>query len=184
MEKVNQRVVITKKMLKDGILRLLQKKSIEQINVTELCRESSINRATFYTHYQTPHDVLWEMEEELHQDLQNELQKTWKRNSTVNTEEVAEVLCAFIEENADLVRIFLKNDANHTLKNVLNKTYMSLLKQQLVIDMDEDDLLLISTYMVGGSLFILTLWMEGHVVKTPHEIAQILTKVFNDKIWS
>ena len=51
--KENQRMVVTKRMLKEWLLRPL-----DNIHVNELCRESGINRATFYRHYETPQDVL------------------------------------------------------------------------------------------------------------------------------
>ena len=44
---------MTKRMLKEWLLRPL-----DNIHVNELCRESGINRATFYRHYETPQDVL------------------------------------------------------------------------------------------------------------------------------
>lgn len=50
MEKNNQRVVLTKRLFKEGLLRLLENKGMDEISVAELCRESGINRATFYRH--------------------------------------------------------------------------------------------------------------------------------------
>lgn len=60
--KENQRIVITKRMLKEGLLRLLKTKKLEKIHINELCEESSVNRATFYRHYVTVQDVLLELE--------------------------------------------------------------------------------------------------------------------------
>ena len=49
-QKENQRITLTKKLLQEGLLRLLEVKTLDNISVTELCRESGINRATFYNH--------------------------------------------------------------------------------------------------------------------------------------
>ncbi|MCC8090140.1 MAG: TetR/AcrR family transcriptional regulator, partial [Oscillospiraceae bacterium] len=62
-KKENQRVMLTKRLLKDALIRLLNGKSIDEISVTELCRESGINRSTFYHHYGSPYDVLAEREQ-------------------------------------------------------------------------------------------------------------------------
>lgn len=62
MPKENQRVALSKRMLKDGVMKLLQEKHIDDISVIELCNVSEINRTTFYRHYQTPHDVLMDIE--------------------------------------------------------------------------------------------------------------------------
>ena len=50
-QKENQRIALTKKLLQEGLLRLLETKTLDKISVTVLCRESGINRATFYNHY-------------------------------------------------------------------------------------------------------------------------------------
>ena len=57
-QKENQRIALTKKLLQEGLLRLLETKSLDKISVTELCRESGINRATFYNHYNSPQELL------------------------------------------------------------------------------------------------------------------------------
>lgn len=48
MPKENQRIAITKGLLKESLLHLLKKKKIDRITITELCQESGINRSTFY----------------------------------------------------------------------------------------------------------------------------------------
>jgi len=50
----NQRVQLTKRLLKEALMKLLEEKPLEQINVSELCRVADINRATFYKHYAIP----------------------------------------------------------------------------------------------------------------------------------
>ncbi len=66
MAELNQRVAVTKRMVKEGLIRLLEKKSLEKINITELCQEAGINRTTFYRYYELPRDVLTEMQNEFY----------------------------------------------------------------------------------------------------------------------
>ena len=49
--KDDQRTALTKRLLREGLLRLLSKTDLNKISVTQLCIESGINRATFYRHY-------------------------------------------------------------------------------------------------------------------------------------
>ncbi len=53
-KKINMRVAVTKRMLKEGLLRCLETKDLEEITISELCKEAGINRATFYKHFNTP----------------------------------------------------------------------------------------------------------------------------------
>ena len=63
--KEDQRVALTKRLLQEGLLRLLEKKDIDSIHVSELCAESGINRATFYRHYKEPRDILRNMRQNI-----------------------------------------------------------------------------------------------------------------------
>ena len=71
MEKENQRITLSKRLLKEALLRLLTRKQLDQITVSELCGEASINRATFYRHYGTPRDVLKDIEWDCSQELRS-----------------------------------------------------------------------------------------------------------------
>lgn len=60
----NQRVRLTKRLLSESLLSLMSKKSFDQISVVELCSKAGINRATFYRYYNSPIDILQEIQTE------------------------------------------------------------------------------------------------------------------------
>lgn len=57
----NLRIRLTRKMIQDALLSLLESGSIEKISTTELCEKAQVNRTTFYKYYGTPYDVLNEI---------------------------------------------------------------------------------------------------------------------------
>ena len=62
-EKGDRRVRYTKMVIRESFLDLLQTKDISQISIKEICEKADINRATFYSHYQDPYDLMgfmWE----------------------------------------------------------------------------------------------------------------------------
>lgn len=59
--KTDRRTIMTKGMIKDALLELLQNTPYEKITVTALCKQSEITRATFYLHYNNIDDVLDEL---------------------------------------------------------------------------------------------------------------------------
>lgn len=61
----NQRIALSKRLLKDTLLKLLNRKDLLDITVRELCEESEINRSTFYRHYDNISDILNEIVDEL-----------------------------------------------------------------------------------------------------------------------
>lgn len=57
--KTDLRIIKTKESLRNALLKLLEEKPLEQISISELCREAKINRGTFYLHYDNV-DALFE----------------------------------------------------------------------------------------------------------------------------
>lgn len=58
MKKEDMRTKRTKKALKKAITTLLENESIDNISVTDICKEAEINRVTFYTHYSDKYELL------------------------------------------------------------------------------------------------------------------------------
>ena len=51
-EKPNQRILLTKTMLKNSLLELLQTETIQKVSIKQICQNAQINRSTFYKYYQ------------------------------------------------------------------------------------------------------------------------------------
>ena len=49
--KDNQRVRLTKRLLRESLIKLLGKQTIYDITVSQLCEDAEINRSTFYKYY-------------------------------------------------------------------------------------------------------------------------------------
>lgn len=73
-EKVDRRVRKTKMQLRQGLARLMQKKSIKEITVKELVDEVDINRSTFYLHYTDIYQMLEKIEEEAMIDIREAME--------------------------------------------------------------------------------------------------------------
>lgn len=84
MNKNDLRIVKTKQTIHKALLFLLKKKPVPQIKITELCKEASINRGTFYFHYQNVDDVLQELFEEIMHDLQVSYDEPFKKGFDIN----------------------------------------------------------------------------------------------------
>jgi len=63
-KKTDRRTLYTQSVIKDAFIKLLQRKHIGKITVTEICKLAEINRATFYIHYHDPYDLMEKLEAE------------------------------------------------------------------------------------------------------------------------
>lgn len=76
--KTDRRTIYTKNVIKDALLKLMEKKQFDQITIAALCRQAEITRATFYIHYDNLTVVLNEL-------LEDALQTTEHESSNLNS---------------------------------------------------------------------------------------------------
>ena len=175
MEKANQRVMLTKRLLKEGLLRLLENEDLDRINVSELCRESGINRATFYRHFDSPRDVLMEMGAEISDEI-NEL--TREITTLQEAKEYLEQFCAYLYENSDMVRLLVRYNTDTDLLRLLNDFQARLLEVRGRIRsleyVNDEGIRMISTFYGGGLFFLFRSWLLGEIHQGPQEIADFI----------
>ena len=173
--KGNQRVALTKRLLQEALLRLLEQKPLDKVSVTALCGESGINRATFYRHYQTPRDVLLDMELNFTEQVSQVFDV---KTLAAGTATALEKLCTHLYQHAEIIKIFIQNNSEEDLAVLLNRMFSNFIKRKndfdVLRDSDDTDLKLISTYIGGGGYFILRQWLTEDIDKTPKEIADML----------
>lgn len=65
----NRRTTMTKKLLQNSLIEILEKKPIHEITIKEICDNADINRSTFYRHYNTPHKLFDEIYDNVYHDI-------------------------------------------------------------------------------------------------------------------
>ena len=171
----NQRIAISKRLLKEALMRLLETKEIGRISITELCREAGINRATFYRHYNLPQDVLAEIEN----DIVQKAQQIAALPAQAGTQKIyVERLCEYVYENADVIRILIRSNTEANLFHMFDSCNMAMLETIMSarndFAFDKNNLRLISAYLSGGGYHLIRAWLMDDVPKTPKEMAQFI----------
>ena len=176
-KKENQRIALTRRLLQEGLLRLLEQEKLEQISVTALCKEAGINRATFYNHYASPTALLEEMEQALVSELQT-------INSSAETlDEVldqTERSCIMLKENSTLFHILVRYHADQDLEEIVKKTarhYDTHRLNTLQTKLDLDTIHLVSSYLYCGCYNLIREWLLHDIDKTPRQIAELLVDI-------
>lgn len=72
----NQRIRITKRILRETMMALLKDNDPDHISVKELCSAAQINRSTFYAHYRDVQHLYNEMSDQLVDDLESYLNES------------------------------------------------------------------------------------------------------------
>src|SRR6202163_1013444 len=68
-ETTDPRILRSRRMLMEALVRLLTQKEFEDISIQEIADEATLNRATFYLHYQDKNALLQAMTESRFRDL-------------------------------------------------------------------------------------------------------------------
>ena len=105
-KKENQRVVLTKRLLKEAFLEMFKTTPIDKIHIRSLCDSAGINRSTFYKYYNSPMDLLEEKENEMLLLVEQELQKCHSLGGSLVT------ICLYLENNIEIARLIINRNVS------------------------------------------------------------------------
>ena len=172
--KENQRITLTKRLLQEALFRLLEQMPLDKISITQLCTEAGINRATFYRHYETPSDMLLQMQI----DFSRQLQQHHPAENISDLPQYIESLLTDLYEHADEIKVFLKNNTSSDLLTFISHTFELFLNQyNFSTKLDADSLKLLAAFTTGGSYHMLRQWLLGEIEKTPKEMTDLIINV-------
>ncbi len=175
--KENQRVALTKRLLKEGMLRLLETKELDKINVSELCRESGINRATFYKHFGSPQDVL----KAVAADLVTDMRKMEPESRTAESaKKYMEDVCVYLYDHQALMKLLLRCNKDEDLvwliSDMNQRFWIRYHPVERELDLDATEIQLMVTYFASGAYHLLRRWLLEDIDKTPQEIASLILR--------
>ena len=108
-EKENQRIMLTKRLLANAFLQMLEDTPIHAISIRQLCEKAGIKRTTFYNHYGSQYDLLEDISGRFLDEIADRLSKADADDRESIQERVTLVL-AYLEENRELSRLLLSNN--------------------------------------------------------------------------
>lgn len=175
--KRDQRVLMTRRMLREGLLELLERKHIDDIRVSELCEISGINRATFYRHYTQPRDILQDIRQEIVQDVQ-----VLDGQQGVDLVSWLKKLCQYFYDQRKLLCVLFETRTDEEFARMVSQ----LCNQQLMGStplgsMDPDSMELIAYGYAGGFYYILRQWLLDPGRKTPEQVATVMYRFLTGK---
>ena len=179
MKKENQRIALTKRLLKENLLKLMSKKKIQDITVMELCEASEINRSTFYKHYGKAYDVLQDMEYDIINDLaeicDNRIAgQNWSMSKRV------ELLCEYLKQHEHFAKLLLQNNETGAqfARLLFSASHVKALHESILSNIENpDSKKLIMTFMTTGSYQMIRQWLLEDIPKSPLEMGLLISQM-------
>ena len=186
-EKTDLRVIKTKKILFDSLLKLMKNKNFEKIKISDICEESLINRSTFYAHYEDKYELLIDLFEEQKIALLKKLENN--ENIIFSKEymmELLNILIDHIDENREMYSAILTNNRNGILIDFLidaiERDVSDRLKNNNEIIDSNLPLDIIVKFYAGGLINIGIAWITRNEKYSKEELLSYIDKLIPDKI--
>lgn len=179
-EKIDLRVVKTRKAIKESFIRLIQTKSYERITVQDIADEALINRNTFYLHYLDKPDLMdklcMETAEKLNVCVDLEIDDIREADPAVWTS-LLKNLFAVIEENLVYFKTMLNQSGQSTFL-----IYLTQALRNIVLAGFKDRPLDLKTkvgleYAISGLAGVIYLWVTEPVLVPIDEMIQPIQEI-------
>ena len=186
-EKTDLRIIKTKKILFDALLKLMKKKNFEKIKIADICEEALINRSTFYAHYEDKYELLMALFEEQKISLLEKLDN--KENTNFSKEylmEVLNILINHIDENREIYSAILSNNRNGILIDflidVIERDVSERLKDNNDIKNSNLPIDIIVKFYAGGLINIGMSWLINKEKYNKEQLLSYINILIPDKM--
>lgn len=177
----SERVIQTKRIIKDAFIELYKVNTIDNISVKELTNKAGFNRGTFYIHYQDIYDLLSEIEEEVLSEFQKlgikikdyDISSFDPKEPIPATSEVLK----YLKSNRNYMEALLgKNSApsfSTKWKNIVKQHLLAKLKIENRSYRGYSDYLL--ELILSATIGVVTYWVQTGMKMPPEELALLLS---------
>lgn len=168
----NRRIRMTKRLMRDALLELLEQSELSGISVTAVCQAADVNRSTFYNYYSCPSDLLREIEQDV-------LDRIPVPPPVLDREGEDELLRSttgffdYIKENERVFRVLFSESPNDDFSSRL----VDLLCSQhipVVENVDEQASRFMQRYVANGTVGMLREWLASGFPVSSREIAEMM----------
>lgn len=174
-EKTDRRVKLTKQLIKESLVELMQECPISRISVKMLCETADINRSTFYAHYSDTYDLLRQIQHEVISELSEYISRSaFSEQSKLTVQAMSQIL-EYARENSKLLKVLLSENGDFTFqKDIMllaqQKTINELRTMQNIEKRTSEYLQL---FVITGALSVVEKWLKDGMKESTQEMAEL-----------
>lgn len=178
-KKTDRRIVATKKALKNSLIKLLDKKHVSRITVTEICEEADLNRGTFYAHYTDQFALRDELESDFISDIQACFATAQESDDLESVLRMSvNGLFEYIDSHRALCKVILSDKSGIDINEKVEHFIMLYRDSPLISGFNLDDLngKFTLSFLSTGVVSVIKKWLFEEPYRLGKEIAEIVTK--------
>lgn len=175
-DKTDRRVKYTVTMLKNALVRLMQKEHISKISVKSLCELADINRSTFYAHFRDQYDLLHYVEQEALRNIKKRMDEEKFHDRRPISTQVLNLILEYVKKNAELFQALLSDNCDPGIqREIMNLA--NLMSVGTYEGLPERTKSYLSVFGVTGCVSILQEWLKDGMPEPPAQIAELILRV-------
>ncbi len=175
MEKENQRVRLTKLLLKDKLKELLTKKPINRVTVKEICQVAEINRSTFYQHYSDQYALLDDIESDIIKQTDEFIDKI---NPEQSGRQYLIYLLSYIRENGSILSILLSPQSSMTFQPRFMASVLKRISAKIEPVFFSSELFpYFSQFLIMGNISVIEQWIKNDFYLLDEEVADMIYRL-------
>ncbi|MGN0614258.1 MAG: TetR/AcrR family transcriptional regulator [Porcipelethomonas sp.] len=173
--KEDQRIRLSKQLLRNALIELLKEKGINKISVREICSTAEINRTTFYKYYGSQYDLL----EDIENTLLEELSERIGNGANAENKRLPQILKT-INENAEVYRLLANNSIDPEFpQRLLN---LPAVRESLREITNKQEFTDYSNYtyefLTWGGYSVIRRWLNKEDRESPEEMAEYINRLY------
>ena len=158
-----------------AFVNAIQTKELNEIFVTDICKEANVNRTTFYANYIDIYDLADKIKKHLGNEVANIFSEEEKEQG--NTQENFLKLFTHIKENPIFYKIYFKLDTDSTFQVTENMVkeaaqYFKKSGYEKYLDYHVE-------FFRNGLNAVIKKWLAGGCKETPQEISEIFVREYS-----
>ena len=173
--------------MNNALINLLDKKDFEDITVKEICQAASVNRSTFYLHYDNTYDLLKETIENLYADFfsryDSDLSMDRKNNKSnedlyLITPKYLKPYLSFVHDNKKIFKLmYFKTDVfngDNMYETWFNKIFKPILSKFNVKNEEEQSYIML--FHIQGLIGLIMEWVKNDCKMSIDDLINVIQK--------
>ena len=173
--------------MNNALINLLDKKDFEDITVKEICQAASVNRSTFYLHYDNTYDLLKETIENLYADFFSRYDSNLSMDRINNksnedlyliTPKYLKPYLSFVHDNKKIFKLmYFKTDVfngDNMYETWLNKIFKPILSKFNVKNEEEQSYIML--FHLQGLIGLIMEWVKNDCKMSIDDLINVIQK--------
>ena len=171
-KKTDQRIRLTRTLLKNALVQLMQENHISKISVRALCETAGINRSTFYLHYTDPYDLLASVEKEVLDNLNQHLNLQSIVDKQPLSSQVMTRVLDYVKENVDLFKALLSENFDYAFQRDLMELAQCCHPSR-ISHLTKEPIGYVKDFCLSGTISVLQKWLQEGMQESTAQISGI-----------